>query len=372
MSQDYKYLRLQGEDNNIFLTMGKYVRRQKENLLTQSLAATINHSPIFQLAFARLLSKRGAKSIGSNYSNLVAFTQIGEPLRSGRLVVDLELREREPDNGPVGPALVILEAKLGATLTSAQLKRYTKFLKMRKRKSDLVILTKYGIDPDLEKAAPSGTIWLTWTEIAELYRAQKNLSNVERFLRKEFITMLEENNIPMVPPMSVTDWNRLTLLHKFATSGRTKSLHLDAIEALKVTMDRLVIHRDSAWSSLVRKGWKPYARVFAWRNDEDEHYVTVDVGFGLWGPRKQIRYRYLELSLDCRKPSPRLSIDAGWAPRKTHSAYDDATYSTLHEWSPSSSKKLFQMPLHNALDTLYPILKTNLSKFKRTRYFKGR
>ena len=80
-------------NTNLFLTVGRYVRRQRENLLTQSFAAIFNSSPAFRCELADLLASRRSDRLKVDLRGCRAHTQQSSNLGNERIIVDAELRD---------------------------------------------------------------------------------------------------------------------------------------------------------------------------------------------------------------------------------------------------------------------------------------
>jgi hypothetical protein len=270
------------EDINLFLTLGKYVRRQQENLLTQSFVALFNHSLAFRRRFLATVQKQGVM-LTLDAERLWARTQQARSLGSERrLIVDAEILPGTPGRTSVRPA-ALLEAKLSVPLGPKQAGNYVRLLKKRKaqrRAVTMVFLTKYGLEGEIASRFPrQSTVWLTWSEMGALPRHDRRLSSMDRFLWKEFSKMLEFNGIPMLPCVSRAAWKKLRLLNRFALGNEFTRLHADVIATLKAVIDCAVVHRDSEWGGLAKQGWKPYSRVFAERDENSEASVFAKIGF---------------------------------------------------------------------------------------------
>src|SRR5438552_878985 len=103
---------------NLFLTLGKFVIRQQENLLTQGLATIFNSSPAFRRDFGALLASRRLDGRKADIRTSHAKTQQSSNLGHGRIIVDMEIADRN------AASHYIIEAKLEQFLTGSQLKKY--------------------------------------------------------------------------------------------------------------------------------------------------------------------------------------------------------------------------------------------------------
>ncbi len=361
-------------NTNLFTTMGKYVLGQQENLLTQSLAGIFNNSPAFRRDFGRLLSSRRTGGSAVDLKDTYARTQKPSDLRHARIIVDAEICE-SPDSGPC----YVIEAKLEQALGKKQLDNYAKYLKTRARNATLVLLTKYGIDPELSPSMPKGTIWLTWMEVREVCRrlqgasAKLQASNVDRFLAKEFADMLDQNDVPSVDPISAGRWKKLRLFNKHAAATGDSDVNWDTLETVTTAIARMRVFADAAWEVLTAEGYKPHARTYTWfpkETDDWEAYATVEVGYGR-PARGSVYYRYIELSLDCCDLE--LLVVAGWGLRKDHREHGrDYWFDHMKEWPAKASRELFRRPLRESLDKIRPDLDAALKKFKKTKYYRAK
>ena len=195
---------------NLFLTLGKYILRQQENLFTQGLATIFNSSPAFRRDFGALLSSRRLDGRKLDIRTSLAKTQQSSDLGHGRIIVDTEIVGRD-----TADTHYVIEAKVEQCLTRSQLAKYRQYLQRRATRSTLVLLTKYEVNDELLPRLPKRTIWLTWMQLRELCRKLKG-SVVDRFLAQEFAEMLDENDIPSVDPISDGCWNKLRLFDEYA------------------------------------------------------------------------------------------------------------------------------------------------------------
>jgi len=359
-------------NTNIFITMGKYVRGQSENLLTQSLAAICNKSGAFRRDFGALLSSRRGDGLCVDLRNAYARTQNSSDLRDGRIIVDAELCET------AGSPPCYVEAKLEQALGRKQLAKYAEYLKSRARSATLVLLTKYGVDPELSPSLPKGTIWLTWMEVREICRKLQGASvklqgsNVDRFLAKEFADMLDQNDVPSVEAISGGRWKKLCLFNNYAVAKWDSDVNWDTLETVTTAIARMRVFADAAWSILAKEGYRPYARAYTWfpeESDDWEACATLDVGY--WRPARHVYTRYIELSLDCCDLE--LSVNAGWVLKEAHPQHDgDDWWDCLKDWPTKATSDLFGRRIHESLEKIRPEAEAALKKFKKTKYYKAK
>ena len=358
-------------EQNLFSMLGKYVKRQNENLLTQSLAALFNHSRVFQDDLFELFRSRSEDKGTGTTSVSCAVTQKSQFLRKRRILVDMEIRCGD-DPSPQ----YVVEAKLTAPLSPKQVRNYAEFLKRRRGKSRLVLVTKAGIDSELKRLLPKNTLWITWTEIAELAVRPAYRSKTERFLCGQFYEMLKERGIPMVPSVTSGEYKKLELLNRFVESKSTKSLHKISIDIINNVMARMQEFVGHNWSKLTDNGYKPYTRLYAVRPSKNNGVKTphaeIEVGFYLWKKRKHVHERYICLMLEC--DNMRLSVWGGWTLAKTHPEYntDENRWGKyLKKWTLPQSRLLFKKPLTDAQMGIQTQLEKCLRQFKNSRYYKA-
>jgi hypothetical protein len=356
-------------EQNLFSVLSKYVERQNENLLTQSLAALFNHCPVFQKDLLDLFRRRSEGKRSRTMGELTAFTQNSHLLKNYRILVDMEIR-----CGSDPSPLYVVEAKLTAPLSPKQARHYSEFLKRRRGKSQFVMLTVAGVDNELKKFLPKKTLWLTWTEIAELAVRPAHKSKIERFLCGQFYDMLSERGIPMIPSLSFGEYEKLDFLNKFLASSSTKHLHKNSIDVINCVMARMQNFADVSWSSLTDYGYKPFARLYAFRpsknNGVESSFADIQVGFFRWKKRKQVYERSIYLGIDC--DDMRLYVYGAWSVGKKHPEYDaDSWGKYLKKWTLPQSRLLFKKPLPDAQREIQTQLEKCLRQFKRTRYYKA-
>ena len=239
-------------------------------------------------------------------------------------------------------------------------------------KSRLVLITKAGIDSELKKLLPKNTLWLTWTEIAELAVRPAHRSKTERFLCGQFYEMLKERGIPMVPSVTSGEYKKLALLNRFVESKSTKSLHKISIDMINNVMARMREFADHNWSRLTDDGYKQYDRLYAFRpskgNGVKSPNAEIEVGFYLWKKRKHVHERYICLALEC--DDMKLSVWGGWTLGKSHPEYDaDPGGRYLKKWTLPQSRLLFKKSLPDAQMEIQTQLEKCLRQFKKSRYY---
>jgi hypothetical protein len=356
-------------EENLFSILGKYVQRQNENLLTQSLAALFNNSRVFKHDLLDLFRRRSeGKRLGTT-GEPRAVTQRSRSLKKGRILVDLEIH----CGGDPSPEYVV-EAKLTAPLSRKQVRHYAEFLEQGRGKSRLVLITRAGVDTELKELLPKSTLWLTWTEIAELAVRPAYRSKTERFLCGQFYEMLKERGIPMVPSVTSGEYKKLASLNRFVRSKSTRSLHESSIDTINNVIARMREFADHNWSSLQDDGYKRYARLYAVRpskgNGVKSPHAEIVVGFYLWKKRKHVHGRDICLELDCN--DMRLSVWGGWELGEHHPEYDDdddqwGEY--LKKWTRVRSFSLFKEPFDDAQKEIQTQLEKCLRQFKKSRYY---
>jgi hypothetical protein len=271
----------------------------------------------------------------------------------------------------------VVEAKLTAPLSPKQARNYSEFLKQRRGKSQLVLITMVGVDSGLKKLLPKNTLWLTWTEIAELAVRPAHRSRTERFLSGQFYEMLKEGGIPMVPSVTFGEYKKLALLKQFAESKSTKSLHKNSIDVINNVMARMQEFAEASWNSLKNDDYKPHARLYAARpsknNGIKSPFAEIEVGFYHWKKLKHVHNRYIYLGLDC--DDMRLYVVGGWTLGKSHPEYEGADWwgscMCLKKWTLLQSRLLFKKSLRDAQREIQPQLEKCLRRFKKSRYYKA-
>jgi hypothetical protein len=234
------------------------------------------------------------------------------------------------------------------------------------------MLTRSGVDVELRKLLHRNTLWVTWTELAELAMRPAAKSRTERLLSGQFYRMLETKGIPMISSITTSDYGKLKLLNKLIASKNTKSLHRNSIEVIASIMSRLDIFANDSWECLTKNGYKPFARLYAFRPSKSNGVVKpcaeVEVGFQLWKNRKRVRGRYLFLGINCE--DQRLYVWGGWHLGRGHPNYDSGTWGKeFKKWSLRESRLLFKNSLPDARRAIHLELEGCLKKFKKSRYF---
>ena len=280
--------------------------------------------------------------------------------------MDAELRES------TGARRYVVEAKVEQSLTGKQLGKYATYLKKRACGSTLVLVTKYGIDPELLPRLPKRTVWLTWMELREVCRHLRG-STVDRFLAKEFIEMLDENDIPSVDPITIGRWKKLGAFHSYATSTAKNNLNWDAIETVARALRRMQVFAEAAWSELIKEGYRPYKIVRKGIPASDDDFAAWSfllVGYERRRARGPVASTWIVLCLNCADLTLRVFV---WRKlRKTHAENGDSDESERKQWSPKASRDLFRRPLHESLDKVLPDLRKALRNFRKTKYYKAK
>lgn len=292
--------------------------------------------------------------IGDSY----AVTQDYQYLKNQRIVVDMEIRSKINNS-----ILYVIEAKLTAPFTAKQAGKYSEFLKRWRGQSQLVLITMGGIDPELKTLLPPNTLWLTWTELAELAVRPGPRSRVERFLCGQFHEMLKEREVPMLRSLTSREYMTLGRLVRFIEFKT--SLHKDTIEMINNVMARMQIFVENSWGSLLDRGYKRFGRLYS---QATHPHVEIVAGFYREEKRKHISERNIQLSLDC--DNMRLNVWGGWFLKKGHPEYDeDSNGEYLKRWTLPQSRLLFKKPLPDAQKEIQPHLDKCLRQFIKSRYF---
>jgi hypothetical protein len=345
-------------DTNLFLALGKYVRRQNENLLTQSFSAILNHSKACQQSFLKLAFK-------NKYLNAEAFsahTQIVNRLKNKkRIIVDIELQD-------AGKTFALVEAKLEAILPEKQAKNYAEILNSRAKGLELILITKYGVDPYLLKLLGRKAVWLTWSQVGEVMSSCRRLSMVDNYLIKEFLNMLSHIGIQRIEALTKNSWNRLHLISNFISSHSDEErLHYDHIETIQKIFNRLIVFRDASWSGLANSGWTPYAEMYAYRSKDGDPETNICTGYYHKGSKASVNYKWIQLLISCERR--RMEICGGWKPKKSRQEYDDDWYEEIGHWTPVESFNFMKIETHDACAKICEKMHSALQIFKKSKYY---
>lgn len=346
------------ETHNLFLVLGKYVQRQDENLLTQSLVLLFNRSAAFRKHFwSRLGAASAVPSISAD--DLRAHSQVSRNAHGKHILVDMEIR-REGEDTP----LCLIECKLDSGLGPGQISKYKSALKKIKGKATLVIITRYGVHEDLSAHVPKGTGWLAWSAIAELaQRAMRQAPNLDKLLIRDFLDMLKSNGIEMLPPVTGRNWGRLKKLSRFALQESSHRLNYWSLAAAELAFRRLIAFRDAAWGGMLsEKGvWRPHQAAYK----SDEGVVVLHASFYRMRPRKHVAETSLGLELVCEE-KPKMYV-MGWEIlASSHPRYKRGESSrewVLGWYTPSDTRKYFAKPVADAVEAMRTEMRSFAKKY---------
>lgn len=354
------------EDRNLFLVLGKYVERQDENLLTQSFVLLFNRVSGFRRDFCALLARRSGGRLYLDPDAVLARSQVHFQLSRGTLIADIAIG---PSNKTPS---VLIEVKLGAGLGPRQLQKYREIVARHRSISQFVVITKNAVENELYASAPPGTVWLSWSLVAEIARrTAKRAPRLERLLVEDFLEMIKTKNIPMLPPMRADEWRRLAMFSRFAMRGpqHAVNLHPNTISAVDTALQCLAILRDSAWESEFKKsdGWRPFLEGYKY-SEETEPFVTIGAGYSRRVKKKSIRRSFLTLELECRR-KPRLVAFGGLLVTSAHKDYEAGGPSTeYYAWAPRDTAKVFRKPIYESIEAIHDRLSYASRRFQRSRY----
>lgn len=349
------------ETHNLFLVLGKYVQRQDENLLTQSLVLLFNRSDAFRKHFwSRLGAASAVPSVSAD--GLRALSQVSRNAHGKRILVDMEIR-REGEDVP----LCLIECKLDSGLGQGQISKYKSALKKIKGKVTLVIITRYGVHEDLSAHVPKGTGWLAWSAVAELaQRAMRQAPKLDKLLLKDFLDMLKSNGIEMLPPVSGRNWGRLKRLSSFALQESSDRLNYWSLAAAELAFRRLIAFRDAAWGGMFseRGNWRPHQAAYKF----DEGVVVLHASFYRTRPLKHVAETSLGLELVCdEKPKMYVIEEEILAP--SHPSYERGESYTRWErgwYTPSDTKKYFAASVADAVEELRAEMRSFAKKYLKS------
>jgi hypothetical protein len=334
------------ENHNLFLVLGKYVQRQDENLLTQSLVLLFNRSGAFREQFWTRIRAASAVPFAAP-DGLLAFSQVRRNAHGKQIQVDMEIR-RQADDVP----LCLVECKLDSGLGVGQISKYKSALKKLKGKAKLVIITRYGVDEELSAYVPKGTGWLSWPVIAELaLRATRQAPKLDNLLLRDFLDMLKFNGIEMLPPVAGRNWGRLKRISRFALLENSHRLGYLSLAATELAFRRLITFRDAAWGGIFsEKGvWRPHQAVY-----KLEASVVLHASFYRLRPRKHVAETSLGFELECGE-KPRMYIVRGELLASTHPRYkrgDSFSERELGWYTSKDTRKFFAQPVSDAVEAM--------------------
>jgi len=362
------------EDSNLFLVLGKYVRRQKENLLTQAIVLLFNRVASFKTAFTSFVANRGGlPGARANPDKLAALSQQRKVGRERDVIVDMEVRRGDEP-------LFVVESKLDSRLGETDLKRY-RSLQNRWPSVRCVFITKHGVDDSLRQEAPKDSIWLSWHEVSGLIQSSsKRTRGLGKFLMNDFIDYARDIGIAPIPKMTAEYWFQLRRLSKFVLSGLEGDPEMvisEAITAAEIALQRLRAHRDAAWQSSFRKEewWRPYEEVRKEQDQKDNWWLTLSAGY--WRGRKRNTrtvYSFVGLELWCRGEQAKLFASYGEKLAAKHRNYDRGDpfrAKDAHTWSAKETKRLFAADISDARQNTVQQLRTVSKKFLASKFTKG-
>ena len=162
-----------------------------ENRLSRIFSATFNHSPPFRKAILGLLDER-------YYPTSTASIQESYRARGEKSIIDILLKHKNR-------IIAIIENKIDATLTGAQLKKYNQIREFRKVRKRFCFVKSTS---PIEQCPASWKI-IYWHDIHSLLLKKCS----KDFFSKNFMEILEEHN--MITPQKITNTDLKQLAKAF-------------------------------------------------------------------------------------------------------------------------------------------------------------
>lgn len=250
-------------------TRGDYAEKS-EDRLTQTFAATFNHSQKFRKGFLEILG------LNTRFAHdLQALTQQAYSIHGSRLDLKLVTSHGHP--------IAIIESKIEAPLYSEQLERYSGLPGMANVKKVALVKNYFDL------AVPVGWKLLHWSDVhGVLSKVSRNWPNdTDSFITRAFLKRLENLRMGRI---SVIEEGRLRDLAMAAKAlsrdGKVFSLsnaNIFETAADYVSMlEELVGHirADAVLSRLLGKNVR-FSSKIVWVEDDDERYLWIGYHTGL-------------------------------------------------------------------------------------------
>lgn len=244
-------------------TRGDYAEKS-EDRLTQTFAATFNHSPRFRKEFLKLVGLQPGQA-----ATLQALTQQGYSVEGARSRLDVKLVDEN------GRAVAIVESKIEAPLYAEQLRRYGVLPGMSKVRKIALVKNYFDL------AVPSGWRLLHWADVHGCVgRVSRDWpEGVDGFITRTFLKRLENLRMGRI---SVIEENRLRDLARavqtLAEEGRAFSLSsanvFETAADYIAMLEELVGHirLDAALSRRLGKNVRFSSKMGWWTEDRERYF----------------------------------------------------------------------------------------------------
>jgi len=191
-----------------------------ENRLTKIFCATFNSSKLFRVLFLDFIHYKKDR-------NVVAKDQYSPPSHTANLLDIVIVRPTLDGDIDVDNIKILIENKVDAPFSNAQIKRYNKTEVARKikNKNNKVVLVRdyfenYNVKWSIKHWSDLYHFIKKSKEYAKLIQVSRN--SIDEFLISNFLNYLKDNNMDIVPTISNADLNNLNLLFNVTQNIRKR------------------------------------------------------------------------------------------------------------------------------------------------------
>lgn len=353
---------------NPFSFLGKYVQRQEENYLTLVLCFLFNTCQPFRISFIELLSslsRRFKERISTIDPSLIqCIPQL--PFKRNRTVgyFDLAFFHKELPNEKSKKLIAIIEAKVESQFGVNQLKKYRAF----NRNVQLFVLTKYltseGSIGYGQKIVPR----FRWFDVYDALKCSYIKSRgIDRYLIEKGIYMLADKGLATPDLITIKTWKSFD--KALSDTTRLRKNASEIFRGLSIIVDRLVLFRNSVWSSLEEEGWKPFVNYHRDSEIDCGKYHSFEAGYYKYkkGARNfREKGIYIELYKDQKHHKEFVLCLNRYRKHVETGFKDDSKTFRL-----DTTRNCFTLPFSEALKIVEKEMSLFLSSFKRSNDYKA-
>ena len=175
------------DNNNLLISLHKWSSNQDENFITEVLVYLLNfylrHEHDSSISIIKRITNGQLTLTANELSTLLITTQA----HTEKGIPDIRIENNF--------FLSFIEVKIDSNFGSDQLSRYKAILKSSKKKTALIVLTRYHHEQHRADISPDYAI--RWHEISDWLSQLELTNSVSKFLTKEYIKLLEQRGVAM-------------------------------------------------------------------------------------------------------------------------------------------------------------------------------
>lgn len=339
---------------NIFLSLGKFAKRNTENQATQSFATLLANCDFLRIEFLT----RFYPEINNEEKKHIFF-QTQKRYRSG--VCDLWVQNGDK-------VLGLIEVKLynESIRLESQIQRMLLEHKACRMKSRPLLISTTHLHP--QKSGYQKKVKVcSWPEIAELIRScSKKVKNspLQKRIMEDFMEYMVSLGIPLPLDLSEPAFRRgMRFLEKLTVNEKREIRYQDDVagsfSALSIIVTRMNHLRDYFWGNLTGRGFSPYSNLYKFRENDDSR-TGWSLNSGFWR-YKSLRGKKKEYGLDMYLYGGRLHFGS----YDTFSGVEENWKSVVGPLTKIKTNKFFTSDLGEIQATYASLFEKSLRKFTR-------